>query len=389
MQICTRGGFILHEIYLDNAATTRVSESAAQLALDIMREDYGNPSSLHSKGFKAMQAVKLARSQIAGALGCWPDEITFTSGGTEANNLAILGAAARHHRGGKTIITTAVEHSSVLEPICQLEKQGYTINIIQPGSDGSVDINEVAAAVNDDTLLVSCMMVNSETGAVNDIAGLARLVKRKNPSVLVHCDAVQGFGKIAFTMRQIPVDMLTVSSHKIHAPKGAGALFIRKGVRISPLMFGGGQEGSLRPGTESTPLICAFGHMAQELNTQRGENLAKMNELAAYFRERAAGISKICINSPQNGTPYIHNISVPGRRSQPMLNALAEHGVYVSSGSACSKGKLSHVLLAMGLPRERVDSALRVSLCRDTTTNELDKFFELLEAVTTQLAGTK
>ena len=376
----------MQEIYFDNAATTRVSETAAELAFDIMRKNYGNPSSQHSKGFEAVEALDFARKQLAGALACQTEELKFCSGGTEANNLAIFGAADTRKRRGKTIITTAVEHSSVLEPVKELEKRGFTIHIIPPLPDGAADKQAILDAVNDDTILVSCMMVNSETGAISDINALGRELKRKKSSALFHCDAVQAFGKLPISLRSSPVDLLTISSHKIHAPKGSGALFVRSDVRISPILFGGGQENCLRAGTESTPLICAFGLMAQEMAKNREKNLAHVQSLAEYFRKKAGETAGICINSPENGTPYIQNISVPGWRSQTMLNRFAEDGIYISSGSACSKGKLSYVLSAMGLSRERIDSALRISFCYENTTNEIDIFFENLKAAMLQLA---
>ena len=376
----------MREIYLDNAATTRVSESAARIAFNIMRENYGNPSSLHSKGFAAEQALRLARTQLADALACSAEEIYFCSGGTEANNLAIFGTANAHMRRGKTIITTAVEHSSILEPVHQLESQGFKSKIIAPAPDGSANINAILDAVDDDTILVSCMAVNSETGAINQIDDLGRSLKRKKPDILFHCDAVQAFGKLPLSLRSSPIDLLTISSHKIHAPKGSGALFARRGVRIKPLLFGGGQENRLRAGTESLPLICAFGHMAQEMCEKREENFAYVKELAEHFLEKAKFISNICINSPDNGTPYIKNISAPGWRSETLLHALEEDGIYVSSGSACSKGKPSHVLTAMGLAPQKIDSALRLSLCCENTAEDIDIFFERLAFAMARLA---
>ena len=366
----------MREIYLDNAASTRTSDAAAETALRMMTQEYANPSSLHRGGFLAQQALERARGEIAAAIGADSSEIIFCSGGTEANNLAVLGAAAAHHRRGKTIITTAVEHSSVYEPVQHLESQGFTVKIIPPAPDGSADIDAIAEAVDEDAILVTCMYVNSETGAVSNIAAIAAKVKRKNPKALFHTDAVQAFGKLPVTVQGI--DLMSVSGHKIHAPKGSGALFLRRGARILPIMYGGGHENGLRVGTQSTPLCCAFGTAARECAENREQFYIHVSKLAEYFRIKAERFDGICINSPINGTPYIQNISMPGYKSETVLHYLAERGVYASSGSACSKGKRSRILTAMNFPPKLIDSALRVSFSRYNTAEDVDAFFDCL-----------
>ena len=367
----------MREIYLDNAATTKVSESAAETAMRMMTLEYGNPSSLHSKGFKAERELLRAREQISTVIGAQKEEIIFCSGGTEANNLAILGAAKKHSRRGKTIITTPYEHSSVYETAKHLESQGFTVRFIPPG--------EIAAAADEDTILVSCMAVNSETGAVTDVAAIAAAVKRKNPQALFHTDAVQAFGKLPVTIRNTQIDMMSISGHKIHAPKGSGALFIRRGVKISPAVHGGGHENGLRAGTQSTPLCCAFGTAAGEAHANLDQNLARVTALAAHFRKRAGEIPGLCVNSPADGSPYIQHISLPGYISRHLMDYLSERGIYVSAGTACGRGGKSRVLDAMNMPQDKAQGALRISFCRDNTTEEADAFFAALTAAVNQI----
>lgn len=366
------------EIYLDNAATTRVDEAAAKTALEIMTEAYGNPSSLHKKGLEAQLRLEEARAGVTSALGCEKDELVFTSGGTEANNIAIFGAAEAKKRAGNTVVATAWEHSSVLEPVRELGRRGFTVKLVKPEPDGRIDIDRIADEVDSDTVLVSCMMVNSEVGAVADIAGLVKKVRRKAPNALIHCDAVQAFGKLKFSASKLGADLLSVSGHKIHAPKGVGALYIRKAVRVLPLSYGGGQEQSLRPGTQALPLITAFGVAAETAAGNIAANLDHVGKLSEYFVNKASTIGGLCMNSPAEATPYICNVSVTGFRSEIMLHYLAAKGIYVSSGSACSAGKPSHVLAAMNLPRERADSALRVSFCKHNSLADVDAFFDAL-----------
>ncbi|MBQ8000927.1 MAG: cysteine desulfurase [Ruminococcus sp.] len=362
------------EHYLDNSATTCVSEASAQKALQLMRTNYANPSSLHSMGFAASQELESARQTVAKLIGADSAEVYFTSGGTEANNLAIFGAVNAHKRAGNRIITSAFEHSSVYESMLELQKQGFEVVFIKPDQTGSINAQQVVDAVDSKTILVSVMLINNETGAINPIREIALGAKRKNPKVLIHTDAVQAAGKTEVKVSRLCVDMLTLSGHKIHAPKGVGALYIKKGVRILPRNFGGKQEKKLRPGTEALPLIGALGVAVQELDIAKSSDTVKA--LKDYTIQKLSHIEDITFNSPDNSTPYILNFSVKGIRSETMLHHLASMGVYVSSGSACSKGGKSHVLSALGLDADTADSAIRVSFSKHNTTDDCDALIE-------------
>ena len=364
--------------YLDNSATTAVCRAAADKAYEMMTACWGNPSSLHTVGFEAEREMEAARSAVAGLLGAAPDTLTFTSGGTEANNLAIFGAAAAKARGGRHIVTTSMEHPSVAAACGQLEKEGWEVTRLVPDGSGCVPLSALEAALRPDTMLVSMMLVNNETGAILPVEEAAPLVRRLAPRALLHCDAVQAFGKLPIRVRPMDVDLLTVSGHKIHAPKGCGALYVKKGVRILPRAFGGGQERGLRPGTEATPAIAAFGAAAAavpELAGQRARFEELMNRLLAGLERQ----EEILLHRPARHAPYILNLSVPGIRSETLLHFLAQRGVYVSSGSACSRGKSSPVLAALGLPPAEIDSALRVSLSRDNDEEDIDRFLAGVE----------
>ena len=364
--------------YLDNSATTAVCRAAADKAYEMMTACWGNPSSLHTVGFEAEREMEAARSAVAGLLGAAPDTLTFTSGGTEANNLAIFGAAAAKARGGRHIVTTAMEHPSVAAACGQLEKEGWEVTRLVPDGSGCVPLSALEAALRPDTMLVSMMLVNNETGAILPVEEAAPLVRRLAPRALLHCDAVQAFGKLPIRVRPMDVDLLTVSGHKIHAPKGCGALYVKKGVRILPRAFGGGQERGLRPGTEATPAIAAFGAAAAavpELAGQRARFEELMNRLLAGLERQ----EEILLHRPVRHAPYILNLSVPGIRSETLLHFLAQRGVYVSSGSACSRGKSSPVLAALGLPPAEIDSSLRVSLSRDNDEEDIDRFLAGVE----------
>lgn len=362
--------------YLDNSATTPVCTQAAEKAMEMMTVCYGNPSSLHSLGAAAERELNAARQKVARLVGCRPEELIFTSGGTEANNLAVFGGTAAKRRAGRHIVTTAVEHASVAASVTELERQGCEVTRLIPGPEG-LTAEQVAAACRPDTVLVSIMMVNNETGARFPIERIVPSVRRAAPGALIHCDAVQAVGKLPLNAARLGVDMMTVSSHKIHGPKGAGALFLRKGARILPRSYGGSQENGLRPGTEAVPLLAAFGAAAEALPPfDEQETL-----FAALRRRLLDGLARregIVINSPADGVPYIFNLSVPGVRSETMMHFLAERGVYVSSGSACSKGKKSPVLTALGFSAPRIDSALRLSFTHTTVPEEIDQFLAAL-----------
>ena len=368
----------MREIYLDNAATTKVDADVAELAIELMQHCYGNPSALHKKGTEAAVLLDTARKQVAALLGCTPQELVFCSGGTEANNLALLGAARARQRRGKTIVVGTVEHASVLQPLKYLEECGWTVKRIAPLPNGSADIPAMINAVDNDTVLISAMLVNSETGSITAVDKLAAQARRKQPGILVHCDAVQGFGKLLFTVNGLGSDLLTISGHKLYAPKGSGALYIRSGVRIHNVLYGGGHENGLRPGTEPLPALCGMGKSAQNATRTQAQTFTRMQKLSEYFVNKAAGINGICINSPGESSPYIQNISLPGWRSQILLNYLSDRGIHLSSGSACAKGARSRILTAMGLPLERIDSALRVSFCKENTPADIDALFEAL-----------
>lgn len=366
------------EHYLDNSATTAVSQCAAQKALEIMTKNYGNPSSLHLKGLCAEQELVTARKTIAKSLGASNEEIFFTSGGTEANNTALFGTAQAKKRRGNKIIVSSIEHSSVIEAAKKLETDGFEVVYIEPDRDGIIRTEDVLSAVDDSTIMVSVMTVNNETGAIMPVADIFSAVKAKNNDIICHTDAVQAFGKISLNVRRLNADLLSVSGHKVHAPKGCGALYIKKGIRIVPLHYGGEQESKIRPGTEALPLIAAFGTAVGEFKID--ENYGKILQLNGYAREQLAKIDGIVINSTPNALPYVLNISAGRVRSETMLHFLEELEVFISSGSACAKGKPSHVLSAMGLNRDRADSALRISFSKYNTIDDVDALCAGIEA---------
>ena len=366
----------MREAYLDNSATTPVCPEAAQAALRMMTECYGNPSSLHTKGIEAQRVLEQARNALATVLRCRADELTFTSGATEANNLALFGAAYARRRRGNRIVLSAVEHSSVTETADQLEKEGFEVVRILPDVYGRIPSEEFASAVTADTILVSMEMINNETGAIQPVETMARAVKRAGAPALIHIDAVQAFGKRTVCPQKLGAQLLTVSSHKIYGPKGVGLLYMTHGTHLVSRTFGGEQENKLRPGTEAMPLIAGFGAAVQALRP-----VAEVEAHAKVLREmliRRLTEWDIPINSPSDGLPCIVNFSVPGIRSETMLHHLASRGVYVSSGSACARGQKSHVLSAMGLPADRIDSAVRVSFGIQNTEEDVEQLLNAL-----------
>lgn len=361
------------DIYLDNAATTRVCPEAADMAYRVMTEQYGNPSSTHARGREAKKLLDAARRELALCLGCQPKELAFTSCGSEADNWALLsGAWAASARGGH-VISSMAEHDAVRKSLDELERRGYEVTRLPPDPSGAVPVQAVLDALRPDTVLVSLMLVNNETGAVNDIPGLARALKKAAPKVLLHCDAVQGFLKVPFTVKSLGADMVTISGHKIHAPKGIGALYIRSGLHLRPLILGGSQEDGRRAGTEAIPAICAFGEAARLGRALMAESTERM----AGLRQRA--VSRLLAENPGlvvigGGAPHILCVSLPGYRSEVLMSVLESRGISVSKSSACKKGGRSHVLDAMGLPAPVIDGALRLGLSRYTTAEELDAF---------------
>lgn len=375
------------EHYLDNSATTKVSSSAADKVYEIMTENYGNPSSLHTKGIRAEEELNSARSAVAKAMGVTDSELYFTSGGTEANNLAVFGAVNLLKRRSNKIVTTAVEHSSIYEAMRHLEDEGFEVIYIKPDKSGHFTPESFQSAIDKNTILVSVMYVNNELGTILPIDKLKKIIEKNQSPAILHCDCVQAFGKIPLKLSKLGVDSASVSGHKVHAPKGVGALYVRKNLHIKPLFFGGEQEKKLRPGTEALPLIVGFGQAVREFDINR--NFAYVRGLSSYAKEKLSGIEGIVINSPDDAIPYIINFSTLGIRSETMLHFLASKEIYVSSGSACAKGKPSHVLSAVGLDRETADSALRVSFCESNTKDDIDALISALKEGINTLAKRK
>lgn len=358
------------EIYLDNAATTRVCTEAADIAYKVMTECYGNPSSTHTKGRDAKAYLDTARAQIASALGCSASEVYFTSCGSESDVWAITRGAESAARRGRHIISSAVEHDAVRKTLEELESRGFEVTYLSPEKDGSVSADAVKAALREDTILVTLMMVNNETGGITDIAAIAKMLKGCGSKALLHTDAVQGFMKVPFSAKKLGADMISISGHKIHAPKGIGALYIKTGVKIKPLIRGGAQEGGMRAGTEAMPQIAAFGNAAEIAFSGMKDNCDTMASL------RALAMSTICADIPEaqiigGGAPHILSVSLPGWRSEVLMNFLEAEGIYVSRSSACKKGGRSHVLEAMRLPAQVIDGAIRVSFSRYNTEDDV------------------
>lgn len=359
------------EAYLDNSATTPVCREAVNRVNYALTNNWGNPSSLHMNGIEASDMLEEARHIIANKLSCEDDEIIFTSGGTESNNIAVLGAANIAKRRGSRIITTSIEHSSVEESVNYLETQGFDVIRLRVNENGVIDERQLYAATNPSVVLISMMLVNNEVGSVQPVEFAKRAITHAGAKALVHCDAVQAFGKMQLKPYNMGVDLMSVSSHKIHGPKGAGALFIKKGTRIAQHTMGGLQESKIRPGTEPVPAIAGFGGAASVIPDYR-ESLAYVTGLRDYFVEKVSRMENVVINSARDAFPYVTNISVLGIPSEVMLNYLSDMNIYVSSGSACAKGHKSKVLRAMNLPAVRLDSALRISLSHQSTKEEID-----------------
>ncbi len=371
--------------YLDNAATTQTRPEAAQAAVTAMTEEWGNPSSRYAFGQEASGRLKEHRAQVAAGLGCRPEEVYFLSCGTEGDNWAIAAAVEKNRRKGKHIITTAIEHAAVLEPIRELERQGYEVTWLQPDQQGIITAEQVEAALRPDTILVAMMLVNNELGTVLPVAETARAIRAARCPALLHCDAVQGFLKVPFTPEGLGVDTLAVSGHKVHAPKGIGALYIRRGLRLPPLIRGGGQEEGLRSGTESTAQTAAFAAAVEAGRASLERDLAHMRELKDYaartLREQVPGLELIGAGT----APHILPVTLPGYKSEVVLRFLSDRGIYVSSGSACHKGKPSHVYAALKLPKPQLDGILRISFSYDTAREDVDALVQGLKEAQAQL----
>ena len=366
-------------IYLDNSATTKPCGAAVEAMAKAMTEVWGNPSALYDFGIDATKALRTARHQVAAAMDAEPDRVFFTSGGTEADNWAIFGTVKRFGKRGKHIITTAIEHHAVLNCMKELEAQGFKVTYLQPDSLGNITVEALKAALRKDTILVSIMIVNNEVGSVMPIAQLAKLTHKLCPDAVFHTDAVQGFLKLPFSAKTLGADLITVSSHKVHGPKGAGALYISPRLRSFPaLLLGGGQEGGLRSGTEGTPAIFGFAAACAEVGATFRADSVREKELLNNLIGKLCKLTRLEIIGAHDA-PHILSLAIPGVPTQNTINILQDHGICVSAGSACAKGHRSHTLTAMNLPPEVMDSSFRISLCRDTTAQELDTLAEVIE----------
>ena len=365
-------------IYLDNSATTKPCQAAVEAIANAMTENWGNPSALYGFGIDAARELRSARRRLAAAMGAEPDRVFFTSGGTEADNWAVFGAVKRMGKRGKHIITTAMEHHAILNCMKELEAQGFEITYLTPDALGNITVDALKAALRRDTILVSVMMVNNEVGSVMPIAQMARLTHRMCPDAIFHTDAVQGFLKIPFQAKSLGADLISVSSHKIHGPKGAGALYISPRLKsFPPLLQGGGQEGGYRSGTEATPAIFAFAAAAAEGAGTMAGDTAREKQLLEELCSRLSELQGVVINGSHQA-PHILSLSIPGLPTQNSINILQDAGICVSAGSACAKGHRSHVLSAMGVDGAVIDGAFRVSLSRETTVEELDRLVDVI-----------
>lgn len=363
------------EAYLDNSATTRCSKRAADKMMQMLRIDYGNPSAMHMKGVEAENYVKEAREKIAKTLKVTPKEIIFTSGGTESNNLAIIGTAMANKRSGMHIITTPMEHASVANPMKFLEEGGFQVTYLSVDSQGQISLQELQDAITEETILVSMMYVNNEVGAVLPIEAAGNCIKAKNPNTLFHVDAIQAYGKFMIAPKRCKIDLLSVSGHKIHGPKGTGFLYLKEKTKIKPIVFGGGQQDGLRSGTENVPGIAGLGEAAEESYENFQEKIAHLYELKDYLTDELLKLDGVQINGPrkEDGAPQIVNAAFEGVRSEVLLHSLEEKQVYVSAGSACSSNKphVSATLQSIGVKTSLLDSSIRFSFSTETTKEEV------------------
>ena len=371
---------------MDNSATTRCSDRACQLMVDLLTKDYGNPSSLHMKGIEAERFVETAKKKIAKTLRVSEKEIIFTSGGTESNNLAIIGAAMANRRAGNHIITTSIEHASVENPMEFLKEQGFEITYLSVDENGIISLEELEEAVTEQTILVSMMQVNNEIGAIEPVAEAAELIKKKNPDTLIHVDAIQSYGKMYIYPKKLGIDMLSVSGHKIHGPKGSGFLWVKEKTKLKPLILGGGQQKGMRSGTENVPAIAGLGEAAEEIYENLDEKRAHLYGLKQRFIDGIEKLEGTHVNGKtgEDSAPHIVSVSFEGIRSEVLLHSLEDRGIYVSSGSACSSNnhagnqKGSKTLRNIHLKENLLDSTLRFSFSVHTTEEEIDYALEVL-----------
>lgn len=378
------------EAYLDNSATTRCSNEAVKIMTKVLQEDFGNPSSLHNKGMEGENYVKAARSEIAKTLKVNDKEIYFTSGGTESNNLAIIGAARAYRRSGNKVITTMIEHPSVANPFAYLEDNGFEVTYLPVDNLGQVDLNALREAMTEDTILVSVMHVNNEIGAVQPIEEIAEIVKSVNKECVFHVDAIQSYGKFRIYPKKMGIDMLSVSGHKIHGPKGSGFLFVKDKIKLKPIILGGGQEWGMRSGTENVPAIAGLGVAAREIYADFDNNIDRMYKLRDRFISEVTKIDGVTVNGPldHSGAPHIISVSVSGVRAEVLLHALEDRNIYVSAGSACSSNKpaISKTLKAIGLDQKLLDSTVRFSFSIHTTEEEVDYAVSALQELVPMLS---
>ena len=370
------------EVYFDNSATTRCYDSVKDIVVKAMTEDFGNPSAMHLKGVEAEKYIKSSAESLARLLKVQEKEILFTSGGTESDNLALIGAAFANKRSGNHIITTSVEHPAVSQPALFLQEQGFEVTYLPVDSRGVVKMDALKAVLREDTILVSVMYVNNEVGAVMPVEEIAALVHEKSPRALFHVDAIQAFGKYRIYPKKMGIDLLSVSGHKIHGPKGVGFLYINEKAKIQPQILGGGQQGGMRSGTDNVPGIAGLGTAAVEIYKNLEENVENMYRLKEYIAQGLEKIGDIRINGMdlREGAPQILSISVMGVRSEVLLHSLEERGIYVSAGSACSshKRKPSATLAAMGMSKDQIESTVRLSFCEENTIEEADYFLQVM-----------
>lgn len=373
------------EAYLDNSATTRCCDKATEIMVTLLTKDYGNPSSLHMKGVDAEKYITEAKERIAKTLKVQEKEIVFTSGGTESNNLALIGAALANQRAGKHIISTCIEHPSVSNPLIWLEENGFEVTFLKVDKYGVISLEELKEAMRPDTILVSLMQVNNEIGAVEPIEEAGKIIKEINPNCIFHVDAIQSYGKMRIMPKKLNCDMLSVSGHKIHGPKGSGFLYIKDKTKVKPQMLGGGQQKGMRSGTENVPAIAGLGVAAEEIYTDFEEKVEHLYELKEYFIEQVTKIDGVSVNGhiSKDSAPHIISVSIKGVRAEVILHTLEDRNIYVSSGSACSSNKpaLSGTLKNIGLANDLLDSTIRFSFCVNTTKEEVDYALEVMKEV--------
>lgn len=371
------------QAYLDNSATTVCEPGVVEKMVQMMTVSYGNPSAMHHKGVEAENYIKEAREIIAKTMKVQEKELIFTSGGTESNNMAIMGCAAANHRMGKHLITTQIEHPAVGNVMKHLEEEGYEVTYLPVDENGIVKLEELKKAMRPDTMLVSVMHVNNEIGSVQPLEEISRIVKKNNPAALFHVDAIQGYGKYRIFPKKMGIDLLSVSSHKIHGPKGVGFLYCDSKVKIKPILFGGGQQRDLRSGTENVPGIVGMAEAVKELYTDFEKKIEHLYRIKEHFVEKLSALDQVKINglSGRESAPHIVSVSFPGVRSEVLLHALEAREIYASAGSACSSNKpaVSATLRAIHVPKEQLDSTLRFSFSVHTTMEEIDYCAEALE----------